>query len=84
MKEDLENCEPYYNLKCAGMPQSCKDLFVQSMEGGHTSSDPDEADFLATKRTIEDFKIGLRIPGKLLPKRIPGGVLLVPTTFEMR
>lgn len=84
VKEDLEDCEPYYNLKCAGMPQSCKNLFVQSMEGGHTSSNPDEADFLSTKRTIEDFKIGLRIPGKLLPKRIPGGVLLVPTTFEMR
>lgn len=84
VKEDLEDCEPYYNLKCAGMPQSCKNLFVQSMEGGHTSSNPDEADFLSTKRTIEDFKIGLRIPGKLLSKRIPGGVLLVPTTFEMR
>ena len=30
-----ENCEdipdPYYNIKCAGMPQKCKDLFLLSM-----------------------------------------------------
>ena len=31
-----------------------------------------------------DFKIGLKIPGKLIPKRIRGGVLLVDTTYEMR
>ena len=44
----------------------------------------EELDFLSTSRTIEDFKIGLRVPGKLLPKRIRGGVLLVDTTYEMR
>ena len=37
-----------------------------------------------TQRTLEDFKIGLKIPGKLMPKRIRGGVLLVDTTYEMR
>ena len=36
------------------------------------------------KRTIKDFKIGLKVPGKLIPKRIPGGVLLVDTFYEMR
>ena len=36
------------------------------------------------KRTIEDFNIGLSVPGKLLPKRIPGGVLLVDTEYKMR
>ncbi len=35
-------------------------------------------------RTLEDFKIGLRVPGKLMPKRIKGGVLLIDTTYEMR
>ena len=44
----------------------------------------DEVKFLKTKRTLEDFKIGLTIPGKLIPKRIRGGVLLVDTTYEMR
>ena len=40
--------------------------------------------FLSTKRTLQDFKIGLLIPGKLMPKRIRGGVVLVDTTYEMR
>ena len=44
----------------------------------------DELEFLKTKRTLEDFNVGLRVPGKLLPKRIRGGVLLVDTTYEMR
>lgn len=87
--EDLERIEnPYYNVKCAGMPQKCKDLFVTSMLGYEPKEDDkyteDEIKFLKTKRTLEDFKIGLKIPGKLIPKRIRGGVLLVDTTYEMR
>lgn len=87
--EDLEPIDnPYYNVKCAGMPQKCKDLFITSMLGYEPKEDDkyteDELKFLKTKRTLEDFKIGLKIPGKLLPKRIRGGVLLVGTTYEMR
>lgn len=87
--EDLKPIEqPYYNVKCAGMPQKCKDLFIKSMEGYvPTETDDyteDELDFLQTKRTLEDFREGLKIPGKLMPKRIRGGVLLVDTTYEMR
>lgn len=87
--EDLEPINnPYYNVKCAGMPQKCKDLFVTSMLGYEPKEDDkyteDEINFLKTKRTLEDFKIGLKIPGKLIPKRIRGGVLLVDTTYEMR
>ena len=44
----------------------------------------EEKDFISTKRSLEDFNIGLRVPGKLRPKRIRGGVLLVTTTYEMR
>ena len=33
---------------------------------------------------MTDFKVGLTIPGKIKPKRIEGGVLLVDTTFKMR
>lgn len=95
--ENLEPIDnPYYNVKCAGMPEKCKNLFLLSME--HRSKEEwetkykeewdkleeDEREFVLTPRTIEDFKIGLLIPGKLLPKRIKGGVLLVDTTYEMR
>ena len=35
-------------------------------------------------RELTDFKKGLCIPGKLLPKRIPGGIVLKETTYEFR
>lgn len=85
-----ENCEPvenpYYNIKCAGMPQRCKDLFLASMgeEVDLKETTDEEKEFISVKRDIEDFNIGLIVPGKLLPKRIRGGVLLVDTNYEMR
>lgn len=80
--------EPYYNIKCAGMPDKCKNLFDLSMRG-YAPKESDkynekELKFLEKKRTIEDFKEGLVVPGKLLPRRIKGGVLLVETSYEMR
>lgn len=80
--------ETYYNIKCAGMPKKCKDLFEKSMSGVDSDKLKDyteeEISFLKTKRTLKDFKIGLKVPGKLMPKRIRGGTLLVDTTYEMR
>ena len=80
--------EPYNDIKCAGMPQKCKDLFNKSMQGYEVKDSDNytqsELKFLATKRDYSDFKVGLCVPGKLLPKRIKGGVLLVDTTYEMR
>lgn len=87
--EDLEPiAEPYYNIKCAGMPDRCKNLFQLSMQG-YVPKEGDkfteeQLEFLKTKRTISDFKKGLKIPGKLMPKRIRGGILLVETNYEMR
>ena len=95
--EDCEPIEkPYYNVRCAGMPESCKKLFIKSVEGWNEDEVNDmgeaEKDFLyedvectkPIRRTIEDFNIGLSVPGKLLPKRIPGGVVLVDTEYKMR
>lgn len=69
-----ENCEPidepYWNVKCAGMPSTCKDYFVDKMNKGEYK--------------LTDFTIGLSVPGKLTPKRIKGGVLLVETNYVMR
>lgn len=70
-KENLEPIDsPYYNVKCAGMPESCKQLFVKGMANNEYQ--------------LTDFKIGLVLPGKLMPRRIKGGILLCETTFEMR
>ena len=81
--------KPYYNIKCAGMSKKPKKLFELSLNPDYTPS-PDEGwneedlKFLSKKRTLEDFKIGLKVPGKLIPKRIAGGVILKETTYEMR
>ena len=93
--ENLEPVkEPYNNIKCAGMPQRCKDLFELSMAGNADPEDKkltdDEKEFLFDKdmkpivRTFDDFRVGLKVPSKLRPKTIIGGVLLVETTYEMR
>ena len=62
--------EPYYNVKCAGMPDVCKDKFISKLKSG--------------KANLYDFKIGLHIDGKLMPRQILGGTLLVESSFEMR
>lgn len=90
VQENLQDIDkPYYNIKCAGMPKKCKNLFELSMqgfeppEGGNNYTD-EEREFLSHKRTLEDFTIGLSVPGKLRPKRIRGGVILVETPYKMR
>lgn len=71
IKEDMKPIdEPYYNIKCAGMPDRCKQQFIDGLNNG--------------TYTLEDFTIGLTLTGKLLPKRIKGGTILVDTTYEMR
>lgn len=88
VKKDGKDVEPYYDIKCAGMPKKCKDLFAKSLEKYKPTKDdkftPEELDVINAKYELTDFVIGLKIPGKLLPRRIPGGVLLVDTTYEMR
>ena len=67
--ENLEPIdEPYWNVKCAGMPERCKQIYLKEHEG----------------KELEDFHVGLKVHGKLMPKRIRGGVLLVESDYEMR
>lgn len=92
--ENLDTIEkPYNNIKCAGMPKRCKDLFELSLSGDadiNKEWSDEEKEFLfdeynnPIKRDYSSFKIGLKVPGKLQPKRIRGGVLLVDTSYEMR
>lgn len=89
----LEENKKYNNIKCAGMPKKCKDLFELSMQGSADINEnwsDEEKEFLFDKdnnaivRDYSDFKVGLKVPDKLRPIRIRGGVLLVNTTYEMR
>lgn len=68
--EDGEKVEkPYYNVKCAGMPEKCKRYFID--------------DVLKGDKELTDFKVGLEVTGKLLPKRISGGIVLQETSYKM-
>lgn len=64
--KDGEACDPFFLVKCAGMPDKCK------------------ANFLKTMKSVKDFTYGLKVPGKLMPKRVPGGIVLVDTEYEMK
>ena len=87
IEEDCEPIdEPYDNIKCAGMPSKCKDLLEMSFTQDYDEENlsENELQFVQHKRSYSDFKVGLKVPGKLIPKRIPGGILLTETTYEMR
>lgn len=96
VREDGKECKPWYNVKCAGMPERCKKLFITSMTQDLelNGKAEDEVKFLKSltekdlafievKRELTDFDTGLMIHGKLLPKRIKGGLILEETTYEM-
>lgn len=95
-QENLEPVDPYFNIKCAGLPDTCKQLFLYSLlhktaeeweqekpEIWNKMNDT-EKEFITHWNDVTDFKRGLLIPSKLMPRTIRGGVVLVSTTFEMR
>ena len=76
----------FWDMKCAGMPELSKLFFLssigdktakESLENYIKDNDIEltdyEKEYISKKRKITDFKIGLTVPGKLLPKNIPGG-----------
>lgn len=84
--EDIEN--PYYNIKCAGLPEESKKLlnysFTECPKDVYENLSEDKQKFVSKHRRITDFKVGLQVPGKLLPKTIRGGIVLIETPFTMR
>lgn len=81
--------EDDYNIKCAGMPDPCKEILKISLTGRADAGaleklTEEEKRFALTKRELSDFKRGLAVPGKLLPKKIAGGIVLVDTAYELR
>lgn len=77
-----------YDIKCAGMPDNCKRLLAHSLTGtlpdNFDELPEDQQEFVKEKRELTDFTVGLAVPGKLMPKRIPGGIVLTDSVYEMR
>ena len=98
VREDRKAIVPKWDVKCAGMNKQCKDLFIDSINytecvKNHKTNKAkkilkekteEQKIFIKKERTLKDFKVGLKIPGKLMAKRIQGGVLLVETDYQMR
>lgn len=88
--EDGKEINPYYNIKCAGMNNRCKELLNASLEGKEIETNTkEEKDFLydgdkIIKRDVSCFQPGLIVPGKLMATRIDGGLLLKVKPYEMR
>lgn len=57
-----------YKVTCAGMPENVKERYLEEHKG----------------REIADFKVGLTVLGKKLPKRVNGGTILHEVTFNIR
>lgn len=91
VKEDRKEVEkPFYNLKCAGMCNKVKDIFIKAVTQDYTDEDLKEADFDKTEiefikngKTWDDFKTGLEIPGNLKAQQVKGGTLLVKKPYKM-
>lgn len=84
-----------YDLKACGLPDRGKMLFELNLNGVKAENNQveykgevyklmeEEVDFLERKRTIDNFGPGLSIPGKLKPKRIKGGSVLINDHFTI-
>lgn len=87
---DGEQVKPYFDIKACGMPKRCKELFNLSMtvksenERLKHAKTERERRFLKERRNLKDFKQGLCIPSKLMPKVIRGGTILRDTDFTMK
>ena len=98
-REEVEN--PYYAIRCAGMPDRAKanyeakilyeplkdtdDIKEYEEKIGVKNLTKSEISFhMKPKMTIEDFKVGLCVPGSLKPKRIRGGIVLLNGEYVMR
>lgn len=67
---DLEFCEDYYNIVCAGMPTNCKNQIQYKLYN--------------TPFKLTDFKKGLEVNGKLQQSYIKGGMVLTETSFKIK
>lgn len=72
-KTYMEEIDGQVHVTCAGMPDNVK-YYDPNDPGDRPEYHP----------TWETFERGAKFPGKLLPKRVPGGVVLVPVDFTIK
>ena len=96
-KTYIEYSNNEYEIKACGMPERSKILFAENLKGNkpdnkgilHTENkdiklSEKERKFFTKDLEPRDFKIGFSVPGKLLPKVIKGGTVLIETDFTIK
>ena len=61
--------------------EPCDPFFLVKCAG---MSDKCKKTFLQNMKSVTEFTYGLKVPGKLMPKHVPGGIVLVDTVYEMK
>lgn len=90
MQDGKPVSSPYYDIKCAGLPDNCKRLLDICMgardftKASYKKLTKEERRFICEPKSMEDFKVGIKIPGKLKPHRIKGGIVLIKEDYIMR
>lgn len=88
IKKDGKDCEPFWNIKACGCPDECKERMLYEVELFNPLTKNEKGDIINTRRSDEEFMkrfdVGLVESGKLLQKRIKGGVILIDSTFEIK
>lgn len=86
-KADREEIEPFWDIKGCGCPDRCKNLFLEAVDGKVRVKGKSEKEIEWVEKhkgiTLHDYKEGLEIEGKLMPKQKAHGVVLEATTFTI-
>ena len=87
--------EAEFDIKACGMPDRSKMLLTENIKGNKPKNgilkvddkliklSNNEQQFFEDDLTVHDFKQGLSVPGKLLPRLIKGGTILVEVDFTI-
>lgn len=76
VKEDRQDIQPTYDVKCCGMGKEAKSNVVEWLETGRNAE--------GNKFGLGDFKTGLVVPGNLKGHRVNGGIFLQEQEFHFR
>lgn len=83
-----DRCKDLFQLSMDGTADPTG--YIDKFTGVHKEWSEAEQAFLFNAdgsriiRTFEDFTVGLKVCGKLRPKRIKGGIVLLDSYYEMR
>lgn len=81
------------DIKCAGMPEMCKEIFSRALTKDMRQGKlPDEKyatilkykDYIEGGKRLSDFKVGLRVPAKLFPRHVRGGIILKEGDYNIK